>query len=97
LLPTDLGLIVEVHQRFLEGPDGIIVSSLERVEINTAIVRLVGASMDVLVFAQVNLGKVVESICNFFNCILNNLEGRNMLQFVGFMQSVDVISMVDLK
>lgn len=92
-----MGLIVEIHQRFLEGPDGIIVSGLERVKINLAIMGLVGTSMDVLIFAQVNLGKVVESVCNLFNSILNNLEGRNMLQSVGFMQSVDVVGMVDLQ
>jgi hypothetical protein len=89
-------LIVKVHQRFLEGPDGILGGGIKRVEINTTLVGLEGASMDVLVIAQVNLGKVVQSICHFFNGILNNLESRNMLQSVGFMQSVDVVGVVDL-
>jgi len=91
-----LVLVDKVHQRLLEGPDGVLGSGIERVKVDTAIVVLVGASVDILVFAQVDLGKVVEAISYLFNGILNDLEGRDVLELVCLMQSVDVVSMMDL-
>jgi hypothetical protein len=89
-------LVVEVDQRLLEGPDGILRGGIKRVKVNTAIVGLVGASMNVFVFAQIDLGKVVEPICNLFYGILNDLESSDMLEPICFMQSMNMICMMDL-
>jgi len=89
-------LVVEVDQRLLEGPDGILRGGIKRVKVNTAIVGLVGASMNVFVVAQIDLGKVVEPICNLFYGILNDLESSDMLESICFMQSMNMICMMDL-